>query len=224
MSAPTTTASVVPDDAISIQHDPVSTTDAPASVPPDGGDPTILGLPIFAAGSLALGLTLLGLVSDAGVGAPLAIIFAGTGIGLLISTVWAIRVGQTMVAGVFGLFAGFWLSYSALVLGLTHGWFAVPATDVADTQLLFQVTWAVVFAALTVASVRLPSGFTLVFGLVVLALLLLIVGNLGTTTFPVRLAGVVSLVFAGVGLYLFLAAASAASGGRTLSIGRPLAR
>jgi succinate-acetate transporter protein len=220
MSAPTAAAPVVPDDAISIQHDPAP----PAATPPDGGDPTILGLPIFAAGSLALGLTLLGLVSDAAAGAPLAIIFAATGIGLLISTVWAIRVGQTMVAGVFGLFAGFWLSYAALVLGLTHDWYLVPAGDVADTQLLFQVTWAVVFAALTFASVRLPSGFTLVFGLVVLALALLIVGNLATTTFPVRLAGVVSLVFAGVGLYLFLAAASAASGGRTISIGRPLAR
>jgi succinate-acetate transporter protein len=223
MSAPTTTAGVVPDDAISIQHDPGPATSHAPEAPPDG-DPTILGLPIFAAGSLALGLTLLGLVSDAAAGAPLAIIFAATGIGLLISTVWAARLGQTMVAGVFGLFAGFWLSYAALVLGLTHNWFAVPVGDVQDTQLLFQVTWAVVFATLTVASVRLPSGFTLVFGLVVLALALLIVGNLATATFPVRLAGVVSLVFAGVGLYLFLAAASAASGGRTISIGRPLAR
>lgn len=221
MSAPTTPAAgVVPDDAISVQPEPARA--APA--PPDGGDPTILGLPIFAAGSLALGLTLLGLVSDAAVGAPLAIIFAATGIGLLISTGWAVRVGQTMVAGVFGLFAGFWLSYAALVLGLTHGWFAIPATDVQDTQLLFQITWAVVFATLTVASVRLPSGFTLVFALVVLALVLLIVGTLAESTLPVRLAGVVSLGFAGVGLYLFLAAASAASGGRTYAIGRPLAR
>lgn len=218
MSAPSTiTAGVVPDDAISVQPDP-------APSPPDGGDPTILGLPIFAAGSLALGLTLLGVVSDAAVGAPLAIIFAGTGLGLLISTLWAIRVGQTMVAGVFGLFAGFWLSYAALVLGLTHGWFAVPPSDIQDTQLVFQITWAVVFASLTAASVRLPSGFTLVFALVVLALVLLIIGTLAETTFPGRLAGVVTLVFAGVGLYLFLASASAASGGRSYPIGRPLAR
>lgn len=218
MSAPSTIAAgVVPDDAISVQSDA-----DPA--PPDGGDPSILGLPIFAAGSLALGLTLLGVVSDAAVGAPLAIIFAGTGLGLLISTIWAIRVGQTMVAGVFGLFAGFWLSYAALVLGLTHGWFAVPPADVQDTQLVFQVTWAVIFATLTIASVRLPSGFTLVFALVVAALALLIVGTLAETTFPVRLAGAVSLVFAGVGLYLFLAAASAASGGRSYAIGRPLVR
>jgi succinate-acetate transporter protein len=223
MSAPTTTAPVVPDDAVSNHHDPAPARIAQTS-PLDAGDPSILGLPIFAAGSIALGLTLIGLVSDAAAGTPVAIIFAATGIGLLISTVWAIRVGQTMVASVFGLFAGFWLSYAALVLGLTHNWYLVPAGDLADTQLIFQITWAVVFGALTVASVRLPSGFTLVFGLVVLALLLLIVGNLTTSTFPVRLAGIVSLVFAGVGVYLFLAAAQTATGGRPYSIGRPLAR
>ncbi len=219
MSA-STTAGRVPDDAITVQPDVA----AEAAAPPDSGDPTILGLPIFAAGSLALGLTLIGVVSDAAAGAPLAIVLFGTGLGLLISTIWAARVGQTMVAGVFGLFAGFWLSYAALVLGLTHGWFAIGPGDVQDTQLIFQLTWAVVFATLTVASVRLPSGFTLVFALVVLALVLLIIGTLAETTFPVRLAGIVSLVFAGVGLYLFLAAASAASGGRAYAIGRPLVR
>jgi succinate-acetate transporter protein len=224
MSAPTATAPVVPDDAISVQHDPVAPTAVTSTSPVDAGDPSILGLPIFAAASIALGLTLVGLVSDAAAGTPIAIIFAATGIGLLISTVWAIRVGQTMVASVFGLFAGFWLSYAALVLGLTHNWYLVPPADIADTQLVFQITWAVVFAALTFASVRLPSGFTLVFGLVVLSLVLLIIGNLTTSTFPVRLAGITALAFAGVGVYLFLAAASAATGGRPYSIGRPLAR
>ncbi|CAB4904267.1 unannotated protein [freshwater metagenome] len=224
MSAPTAPASVVPDDAISVQHDPVAVTVVSSTSPIDAGDPSILGLPIFAAASIALGLTLVGLVSDAAAGTPIAIIFAATGIGLLISTVWAIRVGQTMVASVFGLFAGFWLSYAALVLGLTHNWYLVPPGDVADTQLIFQITWAVVFGALTFASVRLPSGFTLVFGLVVLSLVLLIIGNLTTSTFPVRLAGITALAFAGVGVYLFLAAASAATGGRPYSIGRPLAR
>ena len=218
MSAPSRTAD--PHDGRTLE-DVVPAPPAPAALEP--GDPTILGLPIFAAGSIALGLQLLGVVSDAGVGAPLAIIFAGTGLGLLLSTIWAARIGQTMVAGVFGLFCGFWLSYAALVLGLTHNWFAVPTADVADTQLIFQVTWAAVFGTLTLASVRLPSSFTAVFGLVTLALLLLIVGNLATETFPVRLAGVVSLVFAAIGLYLFLAAASAASGGRAWGIGSPLA-
>lgn len=34
-------------------------------------------------------------------------IFAATGVGLVISTIWAAALGQTMVASIFGLFAGF---------------------------------------------------------------------------------------------------------------------
>lgn len=190
--------------------------------PYGAGDPSILGLPIFAAGSLILGLNLIGFVPAATLGAPLAVIFAATGIGLLVSTVWSILVGQTIVACVFGLFAGFWLSYAALVLGLTHGWFAIPVEDVKNTVAAFQITWAVVFTVLTLATLRLPSGFTLVFGLVVLALVLLIIGTLGETTTPGHLAGVVALAFATVGLYLFTAAASTATGGPEYPIGRPL--
>lgn len=217
MATSTTTPAVAASDDVPVHHDP-------PPPPAAGGDPAILGLPIFAAGSIALGLVLVGFVSDAAAGAPLAIIFAGTGLGLVLATVWAARIGQTMVAGVFGLFAGFWLSYAALVLGLTHGWFAVPPDDLQHTQALFQITWAVVFGALTVASVRLPVSFTAVFALVVLALVLLLIGTLGESTAPVRIAGVVTFAFAGLGLYLFLATASAASGGRELPLGRPLAR
>jgi succinate-acetate transporter protein len=217
------TASTAAGDAHAV-HAESAVPEPRVAAPPDGGDPTILGLPIFAAGSIALGLTLLGFVSAGAAGAPLAIIFSATGLGLLVATAWAIRVGQTMVACVFGLFAGFWLSYAALVLGLMHGWFAIPAGDVVDTQALFQITWAVVFATLTFASLRLPSGFTLVFGLVVLALVLLIIGTLGGSTFPAHAAGVVALAFAAVGLYLFVAAASAASGGTPYPIGRPIVR
>ena len=38
---------------------------------------------------------------------------------------WAAALGQSAVAAVYGIFAGFWLSYAVLVLGLLHGWFAV---------------------------------------------------------------------------------------------------
>jgi uncharacterized protein len=44
--------------------------------------------------------------------------------------VWSAFLGQTMVAGVFGLFCGFWLSYAALVLGLNHNWFAIPVRNI----------------------------------------------------------------------------------------------
>src|SRR3954463_2148615 len=96
--------------------------DAPALVAP-AGDPGILGLPIFAAGSVALGLALVGYVPAAAVGSVLPIVAAGTGLGLLVATLWSASLGQTMVAGVFGLFTGFWLSYAALLLGLNHNWY-----------------------------------------------------------------------------------------------------
>ena len=82
------------------------------------GDPQILGLPIFAVGSLALAFSLVGYVPATAAGIVVPVIFAATGVGLVISTVWAAALGQTMVAAVFGLFAGFWLSFAILLLGL----------------------------------------------------------------------------------------------------------
>jgi succinate-acetate transporter protein len=188
------------------------------------GDPAILGLPIFVAGSIALAFALVGYVSPAAGGSPVAIIMAATGIGLLISTVWAIALGQTLVACIFGLFAGFWLSYGILVLGLNHNWFAIPAGDVTHTVAEFQITWAIVMAALALATLRLPSAFTAVVVLVVLALVLLIIGTLQPSETFTKAAGYVCFAFAGLGIYLFLSAAAVATGGRGYPLGRPLVR
>ncbi len=199
---------------------------APAPVvspaPYIAGDPSILGLPIFVAGSVALAFALVGYVSPAAGGSPIAIIMAGTGVGLLIATVWAIALGQTMVACIFGLFAGFWLSYGILVLGLNHNWFAIPAADVKHTVAEFQITWAIVMATLTVATLRLPAAFTAVIGLVVLALVFLIVGTLDPSATMTKVGGYVCFAFAALGIYLFLNAASVATGGPGYPLGRPL--
>jgi succinate-acetate transporter protein len=188
------------------------------------GDPAILGLPIFVAGSIALAFALVGYVSPAAVGTPIAIIMAATGIGLLVSTVWAIALGQTLVASIFGLFAGFWLSYGMLVLGLVHGWYGVPAADVTHTIAEFQITWAIVMAALTVGTFRLPVAFTAVIALVVLALVLLIIGTLHPSDTMTKAAGYVCFAFAALGIYLFLSAASVATGGRGYPLGKPLVK
>jgi hypothetical protein len=188
------------------------------------GDPAILGLPIFAAGSVALGLALVGYVPAAAVGSVVPIVLAATGLGLLIATIWSAAVGQTMVAGVFGLFAGFWLSYAVLLLGLNHNWFAIPAANVNRSVELFLITWAVVMFTLTVASVRLPLAYTLVFALVVVALVLLIIGTANTDATLNKAAGYVTLAFGALGLYLFLATASIATGGGSYPLGRPIVR
>jgi succinate-acetate transporter protein len=196
---------------------------APTS-PALAGDPTILGLPAFVVGSIALAFGLTGYVSPAAAGSAVPSILLATGIGLLISTVWAAALGQTMVACIFGLFAGFWISYAGLVIGLNHNWFAIPAADVQHTVAMFQISWAIVMAALTVATLRLPVAFTAVVALVVLALVLLVFGTLNTDTSLTKAAGYVTFVFAALGIYLFLSAASAAGGGKAYPLGPAVLR
>ena len=94
---------------------------------PPAGDPIPLGLLVFALGSTVLGISLLGYVPLVVQGNTIMpIVFAATGLGLLVTTVWAAALGQTFVATVLGAFACFWISYAALVLGLAHNWYGIP--------------------------------------------------------------------------------------------------
>ncbi len=138
------------------------------------GDPAMLGLASFIVGSVALGLAIVGVVPAGVLGAPLAIILSATALGLLLAAVWAAAVGQSAVAAVFGIFGTFWLSYVVLVLGLDHNWFAITVTAVLATVRLFLLSWLIVILMLTLATLRLPAAFTVLFGLVALALLLLL--------------------------------------------------
>jgi uncharacterized protein len=204
--------------------------EAPATpvIGPMAGDPSMLGLASFIAGSVALGLGLVGVVPFGVLGAPLAIIVAATALGLILSAIWAAAVGQSAVAAVFGIFGTFWLSYAALVLGLDHNWFAIPATAALATVKLFLATWLVIIIMLTLATLRLPSAFTAVFALIDLALLLLLLGFAEASAAGVpssgllKTAGYVVLVFAALGMYLFASAAAAGTGGKPLPLGKPL--
>ena len=201
---------------------------APAVVGPMAGDPSMLGLASFIAGSIALGLGLVGVVPVGVLGAPLAIILAATALGLLMATIWCAALGQSAVAAVFGIFGTFWLSYAALVLGLDHNWFVIAPAAVLATVKLFLATWLVVIIMLTLATLRLPSAFTAVFVLVDLALLLLLLAFAEASPLGVpqtgllKAAGWVVLVFAAIGVYLFTGAAAAGTGGKSLPLGRPL--
>jgi hypothetical protein len=188
------------------------------------GDPAILGLPIFVVGSTALGFSLVGYVPNAASGVIVPVIFAATGLGLVISTVWAAALGQTMVASIFGLFAGFWLSFAVLVLGVFHNWLLIPTADVKKSIALFLISWAIVMAALTIATLRLPVSYTAVVALVVAALILRTLGVLNVDSTLDKAAGIVAFAFAGLGLYLFLNAAETATGGRGFPLGPPLRR
>ncbi len=199
-------------------------------VGPMAGDPAMLGLGCFIVGSVALGLGLVGVVPVGVLGAPLAIILAATALGLLMATIWSAAVGQSAVAAVFGIFGTFWLSYGALVLGLDHNWFAIAATAVLATVKLFLVSWLVVILMLTLATLRLPLAFSVLFGLVCLALLLLLIAFAEASPLGVPSSGLlkaggwVVLVFAALGVYLFAGAASVGTGGKPFPLGNPLMR
>lgn len=195
-----------------------SAVDPPAPL----GNPATIGVPTFIVGSVALGMVLMGFVPASAVGASIPIILAATGIGQVIAAVWAASLGQNAVGAVFGIFAGFWLSYAALVLGLTHNWFGFDSAAVVSTQELFLTSWLVVIVMLTLATLRLPFAFTLLFVLVDVALVLVLIATAKGSTGIQAAGGVAVFAFAAVGAYLFFDAMSTSTGGRALPMGRPL--
>ncbi len=197
---------------------------AAAAAGPLAGDPAMLGLPSFIVGSTALGLVLVGVVPAGTVGASLPIILAATSVGLLVATIWSAAVGQSAVASVFGIFAGFWLSYAVLVVGLIHSWFGITATAVVDTEKLFLIAWLVIIVMLTLATLRLPLAFTGVFVLIDVALLLVLIGTIQASSGLLKTGGYFVLAFAALGVYIFFGSASQATGGKALPLGRPVLR
>lgn len=186
------------------------------------GNPAALGVPVFVAGSIALALVLIGYVPADAVGASIPIIGAATGIGLVIATVWSAAVGQTAVAGVFGIFAGFWLSYAALVLGLTHNWFAISASAAVHTQALFLITWLVIIVMLTISTLRLPLAFTVLFVLIDACLVVVLAATINASGDLSKVGGILAFAFAAVGGYIYMGVVSVATGGPNLPLGRPV--
>jgi succinate-acetate transporter protein len=191
---------------------------------PLAGDPLALGLPSFIVGSVALGMVLVGFVSPLGTGASLPIILAATAAGLFISAVWAMGLGQSAVALVLGVFAGFWLSYAFLILGLTHGWFGIGLTDVKATTELFLTAWIVIMSMLTLATLRLALAFSVVLALVDVALILVLIGVIQVSDNWQKAGGATAFLFATVGIYIFFGTASVATGGKAVPLGKPIMR
>lgn len=197
--------------------------EAPAVPAPLTGNPALLGLPSFIVGSLALGMVLVGVVPTVAVGASLPIILAATSVGLILATIWAAAVGQSAVASVFGIFAGFWLSYAVLVLGLVHNWFGLGVVvNAVSTQELYLVAWLVIIVLLTLATLRLPLAFTVLFGLIDVALLLVLLGTTQASSGLLKAGGYLVFAFAAVGVYLFYDATTQATGGPALPLGKPI--
>jgi succinate-acetate transporter protein len=198
----------------------------PEAVPE--GDPAAIGTPAFLVGGVALGLVNIGYVPATAVGASIPIVVTATGAGQFIAALWAARISQNAVATIFAVFGGFWVSYAALVLGLIHDWYGISPANPADaaavkeTQELFLISWLVVIVLLTLFTLRLPVAFTLLFLLVDVSLLLSLLGVVKTSAALTHASGYVTFAFVAVGVYLFLHGLTTATGGKALSLGRPL--
>jgi succinate-acetate transporter protein len=168
------------------------------------GDPQLVAAPVFTIGSIALAFNLVDYVPQTTAGAPLAIILGATGLFLALSTVWAAAAGQSFVAAFAGTFGGFWIGYGILVLALIHGWFAIPPEDIQRTIAVFAIAFASFFLFLTLASLRLPAIYPAIFGLVVAALCFVAAAYLFTPpdTDLLKVAGYITFVFAGLGMWL----------------------
>jgi uncharacterized protein len=181
----------------------------------------MVALPSFIVGSVALAMVLIGVVPATVTGASMPILIAAAA-GMFLATIWAARVGQNAAAGIDGVFGSFFLSYALLVLGLTHNWYGIPLTSIADTQKIFVISWLVIVTMLLLASVRLPIIYGLLFLLIDASLLLNLLSIIQTSTNLSKAAGWVLLAVAAVIGYLFLGAASHATGGRELPLGPPI--
>jgi uncharacterized protein len=188
-------------------------------------NPALVGVPTFVIGSIALGLYLVGFTgSDNAALGLIPILFMCTGIGQIIGCLWAVRTGAGAVAAIFGIFAGFWLSFAVLVVSLGHNWFgdATATGAVSGAKETFLLTWLIGIVMLTLAALRLPAVFTLLFVLVDVALVLVLLGTAAGSTGLLAIGGIVVFAFALVGVYLFFDAMSVANGGSSLPMGPPL--
>lgn len=193
-----------------------------AAPAPPAGNPALLGLATFLPGALSLGLWLVGYLPATDLGAIVPAVMMSSGLFLLVSTLWASRLGASAVAGIFGTFSAFWLSLGLLVAATTNGWLGLTKTSAPLPT--FLLAWLIVFVALTLATLRLPMAFTagFVFVDITVALVLLFVLS-GSSVFSI-LAGVCVFVFCAIFAYIWFDGMGQELGGRAMPMGNPLQR
>jgi succinate-acetate transporter protein len=201
---------------------PTGTAQAPTGplAPPEprgvlvgaGGDPLIVGLVFFGIAALALGMSLVGRPTGA-LGSILPILIMGAGLYQLVTTVWAILLGQSMVAAIFSTFSAFWLSFGALLLGINHGWFGLTSGDATGAQELFFIAWACLFLLLVIPVLMLPAVYPLAVFLVFVACALSAASAFtGSENLSIA-AGATALTFAFLAFWAWVHVALKAMGG-----------
>ena len=181
----------------------------------------MVAFPSFVVGAVTLGMVLIGVVPATAVGASMPIIIAAAA-GMFLATIWAARIGQNAAAGISGIVGSFYLSYALLVLGLTHNWFGIALTQMANTQRIFVIAWIAIVSMLLLATLRLPMIWTLLFAVVDAALILNLLGIVQNSANMYKAAGWVLMAVSAIVVYLFFGTASHATGGKELPLGPPI--
>lgn len=189
---------------------------------PLAGDPLLLALPTFCVGAIGLGLSLWGYLPAGGMLVLMGIV-AAAGVGF--SAAWAAALGQSAVAGILGTFAGFWFSYPVLVMGLSHGWWGIRATDAATiraTEATFLISFLALFVAITLTTLRLFLTFTILMLVVDITVVLVLLAVLQGSTGLMKAGAVGVWAFTAIGLYIWASQMSVGTGGEPLPLGRPI--
>jgi succinate-acetate transporter protein len=213
-------------DAHALSHvaDPIPEPVAePVAAP--AGNPALLGLITFLPSGITLGLWFVGYLDTATLpGGMIPALALSAGLFMLIATVWAGRVGASTVAAIFGVFAAFWLSFAALVAGLTSGWWGITPAGVKSVQSTYLLSFLLVFVLLTLATLRLPLAFTAGFVLVDLTFLLAFLAVANTQASLFNWAGVTTFGFCAVFAYVLFDGFGQDLGGHALPMGNAVLR
>jgi succinate-acetate transporter protein len=183
-----------------------------------GHDGSTVGMPLLVAGACAFAL---GVTGYAPVGALVPVLVVVV-IGETVAARLAFRSRDAGLGGLFTGFAGFWLTYSCLVLGLSHNWFGIDPADTSRAIAVFLISWVAAALMLTLAALAQPIAYFLLLLLLDVALVLLLIGiRLGSPGLFTA-AAVALFVMSALAAYICLAATGPAPIRRVLPLGRPL--
>lgn len=192
---------------------------APAPAAP-AGNPALLGLPTFLPGALSLGLWLVGYLPAAEVAGIIPALVFSNGLFLMISALWAARLGSSAVAAIFGIFSAFYFSMGVLLAFATGGLFGLSGTT--SHLPTFLLAWLIVFVALTLATLRLPLAFTAGFVFVDIAVAFVLAYAVTSTAIFLTLGGIAVFVFCAIFAYVWFDGMSQELGGKAMSLGNPI--
>ena len=219
---------------MSVESETAAATAAapPAAAAPPPANPALLGLICFLPAGITLGLWFVGYLDTTALpGGMIPALTFSAGLFMMIATISALRVGDSVSAAIFGVFSAFWTSFGVLLMALNNGWIidagtgeALSTAQIGSIQSTYLLSFTLVFILLTLATLRLPLMFTVGFVLVditfVLAYLGVTAGNAGL--FPI--AGITTFAFCAVFAYILFDAFRQTLGGRAMAMGNPLVR